>query len=179
MRSLTVVTYNIQHGRGMDQHLDLRRTARVLQELSPDIVALQEVDCFRRSSRFRCQARFLARSLGCYYAYGPVNHYFPGSYGNAVLSRYPIRWKRNHVIQDDEKRCCLEVEINSGESCWRVLNLHLGLKAPQRYQQVQDIVIPLCGAVSGPLILAGDFNSIPTSRVISWFPPACKTVLRQ
>ena len=47
---LTVMTYNIHHGAGADKKIDLNRIAAVIQGESPDIVALQEVDCRTRRS---------------------------------------------------------------------------------------------------------------------------------
>ena len=41
---LQLVAYNIKHGRGMDNKVDLRRIASVLRKLKPDLVALQEID---------------------------------------------------------------------------------------------------------------------------------------
>ena len=41
---IRVVSYNIKHGRGNDNVVDLDRTAAVLRRLRPDIVGLQEVD---------------------------------------------------------------------------------------------------------------------------------------
>src|SRR5690349_13972273 len=41
---IRVMTYNIQHGAGMDKQIDLARTAKVITDARPDLVALQEVD---------------------------------------------------------------------------------------------------------------------------------------
>ncbi|HSR42557.1 MAG TPA: hypothetical protein VLL48_10305, partial [Longimicrobiales bacterium] len=42
--TLRLVAYNVKHGQGMDGVVDLRRAARVLRELDPDVVTLQEID---------------------------------------------------------------------------------------------------------------------------------------
>ena len=49
---LKLLTYNIKHGRGMDGEVNLIRIAKVIRSLSPDLVALQEVDlnCTRSGS---------------------------------------------------------------------------------------------------------------------------------
>jgi hypothetical protein len=41
---LRVLCYNIHHGRGTDDKVDLPRQAEVIRALKPDLVALQEVD---------------------------------------------------------------------------------------------------------------------------------------
>ena len=42
--TLTIATYNIRHGRGMDGVVELSRTGNAIARLGADIVALQEVD---------------------------------------------------------------------------------------------------------------------------------------
>nr|WP_020468889.1 endonuclease/exonuclease/phosphatase family protein [Zavarzinella formosa] len=41
---LRVLTYNIHHGEGTDDKVDLARLAEVIKVSKPDLVALQEVD---------------------------------------------------------------------------------------------------------------------------------------
>lgn len=164
---LTIVTYNIQHGRGMDGQFNLQRTAYVLTVLNPDIVLLQEADCRRPQTRMSHQPAFLAKMLNMNYAYGAVRHYRPGSYGNAVLSRYPIVNYENHVLPGEGERCCLEVEIGTSLSNFTVFNLHLGLKAAERYHQLQNIILPRVSAANSPVLLGGDFNARPESTEIS------------
>ena len=41
---MRVASYNIQHGMGMDNQLNYKRIAEVLRAISPDVVAVQEVD---------------------------------------------------------------------------------------------------------------------------------------
>ena len=43
MTHLTVVSYNIHRGVGLDRRHDLDRIADVIAEVSPDVVGLQEV----------------------------------------------------------------------------------------------------------------------------------------
>lgn len=168
MKNLRVVTYNIQHGCNLAGTLDLGQCARELSDLGPDIVALQEVDSGKWNTRLTDQARDLAKRLGMYYAYGPVRRYMPGSYGNAILSRYPIQNCRNHIMTPtSDRRCCLEAEIAAEGKDLLVLVLHLGLKVADRLQQLQETIIPLVQGVTRPCIAAGDFNSLPASREIS------------
>ena len=39
-----VMTYNIHHGEGTDNIIDIKRIAKVINKWSPELVALQEVD---------------------------------------------------------------------------------------------------------------------------------------
>ena len=58
------MTYNIRHGRGVDDKVDLGRIADVLAEAEPDVITLQEVDAGRLRSGAVDQADVLATRLG-------------------------------------------------------------------------------------------------------------------
>lgn len=168
MDQLKVVSYNIQHGRNLQGQFNLQETGSVLAGLTPDIVALQEVDHCRWKTWLGDQAGILGKRLGMYWAYGPVSHYLLGSYGNAILSRYPIKASNNHVFtNEDDRRCCLEVEILAEDVRLCVLCVHLGLKMKDRLEQLQNMIIPLIENNEVPCILAGDFNTSADSPEIN------------
>ena len=68
---LTVMSYNIHHGRGLDDVVDLERIAEVIVESGAEIVALQEVDVgVERSGKVDIAAE-LARLTGLeHYVFG-------------------------------------------------------------------------------------------------------------
>jgi len=105
MPRLRLVTFNIAHGRGLNPiqgltsqrklQVNLRRIAGLLDQLAPDVVALQEIDERSRWAGnidhldyFRVHTRFPHSVFG-------INNRRTGllnlSYGNAVLSRHTIR----------------------------------------------------------------------------------------
>src|SRR5690606_16250040 len=88
--SIRVVSYNIRHGRGMDDSLDLSRSAAVLASLRPDIVGLQEVDDRVERSGNVDEAAELGEQLGMEHVFGAFMPYQGGRYGMAILSRFPI-----------------------------------------------------------------------------------------
>lgn len=160
MQNLRIASYNIQHGKGMDGILNLNRTSQLLSQIDADLVFLQEVDMFRTSSHLVRQVQRLALGLGMHWIYGPVRAYPIGSYGNAILSRFPIKEKGNHLLQDTiDPRRCLQAEISLAGKPLALFDTHLGLKQAVRLQQVQDVILPLLLSVPGPAILAGDFNA--------------------
>ena len=67
---MRVVTYNIKHGRGNDDVVDLARTAAVLRSLTPDIIGLQEVDNRAERSGKVDEAEALGQALGMHHAFG-------------------------------------------------------------------------------------------------------------
>jgi endonuclease/exonuclease/phosphatase family metal-dependent hydrolase len=105
---MRLVTFNLLHGRSMsDDRVDLDRLAAAVRSLSPDILALQEVDRDQPRSHLADLTAVAAEAMGA------VTHRFaaalsgtPGStwlaaseddvpgtaaYGIALLSRYPAR----------------------------------------------------------------------------------------
>ena len=100
------MSYNIHHGRGVDDRLDLARIAAVIRGAGADIVGLQEVDRhWGERSDFADQAAELARDLAMHVVYGvnlDLDPLSPGGprrqYGNAILSDAPIRGWRNTLL---------------------------------------------------------------------------------
>jgi len=89
-RFLSVMTYNIRHGRGRDGRVDLDRICAVIQEGRPDLIALQEVDRgMTRSGRIDQGAR-IADRLEMHWAPGHNGTLEGGVFGNVLLSRWPL-----------------------------------------------------------------------------------------
>ena len=93
---LRILSYNIHRGIGVDRRFRIDRIATILEHHDADVVLLQEVDQgVPRSSKLDL-ARELASALD--YPYVAVGHNVQlrtGRYGNATLSRHPIRKHRN------------------------------------------------------------------------------------
>ncbi|TFF90599.1 MAG: hypothetical protein EU548_02160, partial [Promethearchaeota archaeon] len=68
---ITIMTYNIHFGMGMDDKLDLERLAQNILLEDPDIVGLQEVENGRFTSQGVDMALWFATRLGMYYRYYP------------------------------------------------------------------------------------------------------------
>src|SRR5262245_43373982 len=60
-REIRVLSYNIHHGRGLDDKVDLERIAEVILSVKPDLVAVQEVDQKARRTEGVDQPAELAR----------------------------------------------------------------------------------------------------------------------
>jgi endonuclease/exonuclease/phosphatase family metal-dependent hydrolase len=160
---MRIVTYNIHRARGMDGRVRPDRVAAVLQEIEPDVVALQEVLCIDGGGPEKNQARYIAESLGFHFALGENRRLRGGAYGNVVLSRYPLRTVRNYDISVSgcERRGCLRTDVGlpEGETL-HVFNVHLGLAFLERRTQGRHLVhgILADGVLKGPRVMLGDFN---------------------
>ncbi len=164
---ILAVTYNIRHGANISGELDIAATASILAQINPDIIGLQEVDHLRPRSNFIDQAAFLARSLDMEHIFGTTIRYRTGAYGNAILSKFPIKRYVNHLLPSHgERRACLEAEIIIDGKEFTIFNTHLGLDAQERYKQLHDLILPLVMLKNNPTVLCGDFNAADTSEEI-------------
>jgi len=166
---ITVATYNIRHGRGMDDRVNLERTATTIRALDAGIVALQEVDRGVARSGSIDQPDSLGTLLGLAHAFGAFFPYQGGEYGLAILSRYPVHRTTTLRLPDgNEPRVALlvEVELPSGTRVTAV-NVHFDWVADDtfRYAQVEALAAVL-DTLAGPVILLGDFNDVPGSRTL-------------
>ena len=168
--TLTVITYNIHHGRGIDGNIDLNRIANVINQSKADIAALQEVDIKTERSGNIDILQILSEKTGLEHtAFGLNLEFDGGMYGNAILSKYPIETYQNHHYKNisDEQRGVLTAVIRVKEFPILFLNTHLDHTADDDSERVlyaemiRDEIIPLFKDQS--IILAGDLNDIPGS----------------
>ncbi|MDI3316934.1 MAG: endonuclease/exonuclease/phosphatase family protein [Bacillota bacterium] len=171
--TLRVLTWNIHSGVGRDGRLDLERIARVLRSAEPDLAALTEVSRYWPQRGDVDQARYLAGLAGL-----PVRRFAPAfrrgraAFGNALLSRYPLRrvtartlppWRRAPALLGlagrPEPRLLLAAQLRPDrETSIPVAVTHLGLDAAERARQ--SLAVAGWIRQAGPLaILAGDFNA--------------------
>lgn len=169
--SLRVLTYNIHHGEGVDEKLDLARIAAVITAARADIVALQEVDQKTTRTGGIDQAAEIARLTGLHVAYGKAMDYQGGAYGQALLSRWPLENFSVHALPNPAKiepRIALSATVRPpGLPSFRFVGTHLEATRDDtaRWEQAAQL-IELFGSDATPTILVGDFNSRPTTRTI-------------
>lgn len=165
VRHFTVATYNIHSCVGLDRRMDPDRIVEVIGELDADIVALQEVDSRGRKGRKRAidQFEYLAEATGMEPVAGPNLIGDHGSFGNVLLSRWPVMEVRRRDISVDrrEPRGAIGVTIAAGRHRLRVVATHLGLSLRERRRQVDDLLeLVAPGPEDGAdgLVLLGDLN---------------------
>ena len=170
--SLRVVSYNVCHGRGGDDVLDLDRTADVLARLRPDVVGLQEVDLRVARSGGVNQALSLAGRLSLHPAFGSFMEYQGGLYGMGILSRHPIVDVRSlRLPGGQEPRIALIADVRlPDDSLLGVVNVHFDWIADDtdRFAQANALAEHL-RTFEHPYVLLGDFNDGPDSRTLACF----------
>jgi endonuclease/exonuclease/phosphatase family metal-dependent hydrolase len=157
----------------MDRQRSEARIAEVIAQLSVDIVALQELDLSRRRSAGVDQTGMIAEQLGWHSHFHPAMRRDDEHYGNAVLSRYPLSFRRAAELPGTapffcrENRAAIEMDVETNLGAVHIINTHLGLGWRERLLQAQLFTsAEWHAAIAGdaPLILLGDFNSLPGSR---------------
>ena len=164
---LTIASYNIHKGQGLDGRVDMGRIAGVLEELAADLVGVQEI--------FRPQAEALARRLGMDMHMGVTLQRAEGPYGNVILTRFPAHTARAFDLTryEREPRGGLRVDVELGDHLLHLFNVHFGLRVRERAAQVEMLVREhvLLEALKGSRIVVGDLNE--------WFPGAVGRTLRR
>ena len=179
---VTVLSYNIHHAEGVDGRLDLDRIAEVIRKSQADLVALQEVDQRVMRSEQIDQPQELAKRLGMHVAFGANIDLQGGKYGNAVLSRYPIKSSENHLLPNvggGEQRGVLEVDVELPQGMeLTFLATHFDHRSdPAQRLASAKFINELVDASKQPACLAGDLNAVPDSTAIEtllqqWTLPA-------
>ncbi len=170
---LRVLAYNIRHGEGTDGELDLERTAGVIRRAAPDLVALQEVDVGVARTGGVDQLAELERLTGMHGAFAEFMDFQGGSYGLAVLSRFPILARERIALPAGrhEPRAVAVATVDlPGVGPLRFVSLHLDWlqEDAERFAQAGALLAAL-EAERAPVVLAGDFNDLPGSRTMELF----------
>ena len=169
--TLRILAYNVRHGNGMDEVVDLTRAAALINRLHPDVVTLQEIDNRVERTGGVDQSGRLGELTGMESAFGAFMEFQGGEFGMAILSRHPIVSSQNHMLPPGaEPRSVLEARIRVGDGGGAEIVLagvHFYRSAEERLAQAQRAV-EILAERAVPVILAGDFNSTPESEVITF-----------
>jgi len=169
--TVTVMAYNIHHAEGMDSVIDLQRIAALINAQAPDLIAIQEVDDSVARTGGVDQARVLGDLTGMTPVFGAFMPYQGGEYGMAVLSRWPVVESSNLRLPDGaEPRTALAVRVRSPRTQQELLfvGIHFYRTDEERLAQATTLD-SLLAHEPVPIMLAGDYNSLPASNVMAFF----------
>lgn len=161
MRPLTVASYNIHKGVGLDRRCDPDRVLNVLREIDADVIALQEAD-----RRFGDRASVLPRQAIDEHSPWKAVHLRTkvdsmGWHGNALLVRRDIAVIHAEPVPLPtlEPRGALLAELERDGQRLLVVGMHLDLSGLRRRHQCRAVIDHVARQGTGkPAVLMGDFN---------------------
>lgn len=169
--SLKVMTYNIAGAAASTGVRSLPDLAEVIKKANPDLVAIQEVDAFTtRNGKDVHLARDLAALCGMdYWFFAKAMNFYGGEYGDAVLSKFPIKeseaytltgdWEGQHIETRSAAR--ITVEVGGRDICF--ISTHLD-HTDNGWRVIQaNELIEIVKGLDMPVIMGGDMNCTPTS----------------
>ncbi|WP_209124740.1 endonuclease/exonuclease/phosphatase family protein [Alkalihalobacillus sp. BA299] len=174
-KMITITSYNIRYGKGLDNRVDLNRTIDTLRSIDADIISLQEIERYSVRSKFTDQVKLIADELEMNAVFYPSISYPGIYYGNAILSRFPIEsTERIPLINKREARSAIlsKIQLSNTQSI-NVINTHLGLDQDERLKAIETIYHKL-DQLKDPIILTGDLNSLPIKQEYKTWDPYLK-----
>jgi endonuclease/exonuclease/phosphatase family metal-dependent hydrolase len=121
--SLVAMTYNTQQFNDEPGEKSIDRQIALVRRASPDILAMQETDSNRISLNNNDYVRYFAEKLGYYAYYGPTP--ITGTYGTAILSKYPLENTHSvFIYSDKDETGVAEAEVVVGGRRFTIYNVH-------------------------------------------------------
>ena len=171
---LRLMSFNTQHFLGyMTRKIDFKAAAKLISDLGADIVGFQEVRSRGSDvNEYDDQTLRLCELTG-FYGYFAEAIKFGGTepYGNALISRYPIKNAQTVLIPDPEvrkykgyyeTRCVLKAEIDVLGGL-TVLVTHFGLNPDEQ----ENAVKTAAGLIREKrTVLMGDLNVTPDDPLL-------------
>ena len=159
MSGLSVATWNIHKGIGRDRRRDLDRTAAVIAEISPDIMALQEADTRFLGRKGLLDLHALAQEHGLVAVALPGGGPAHGWHGNVLLLREAEVDAVHRIdLPGLEPRGALIADLHHQGQPLRVIGTHLGLLSASRAAQTRHLMTLLAAMDTRPTLLMGDLN---------------------
>jgi len=168
---MKIMTFNTQHCLNyLEQKIDFQIMADAILKENPDIVGLNEMRDYGPAEDYDAQVETLARLTGMKYYYFAKAIEFDGNpYGNAILSKVPIKSCKTVAVPDPEikkydgyyeTRCLLMAKLENG---YTILVTHFGLNPDEQENSVKTVLNNL---VAEKCILMGDFNVTPENEIL-------------
>lgn len=169
-QTIRVMTYNIHHAEGLDGKLDLERIAALIKSERADIVALQEVDKGTQRTKRLDFPALLSRLTGMTCVFSNNLALQGGEYGNTILTRFPIKTVTNlhfRKLKEGEQRGLLQTTLDVNGQPLLFMGTHLDHRSDdaERLSSVAEICSLLAVDKRTPIILCGDFNDVPDSKM--------------
>ena len=160
--TLKLMSYNIKNANGMDNVCNFQRIANVINNTSPDVVAIQEVDSMTNRSGQKYVLGEIAERTQMHGYFAPAIDYDGGKYGIGLLTKQvPLRLQSLPLPGREEARTLILAEFADYIYCCT----HMSLTEEDRMKSL-ELVKAFTSSSTKPLFLAGDMNAEPESGFI-------------
>lgn len=160
--TLKLMTYNIRNATGMDNVCNFQRIANVINNASPDVVAIQEVDSMTNRSGQKYVLGEIAERTQMHDYFAPAIDFDEGKYGIGLLSKQvPLRLQILPLPGREEARALILAEFEDYIYCCT----HMSLTGEDRMKSL-ELLKTFIASSRKPLFLAGDMNDEPESDFI-------------
>ena len=160
--TLKLMSYNIKNANGMDNVCNFQRIANVINNASPDVVAIQGVDSMTNRSRQKYVLGEIADRTQMHGYFAPAIDYDGGKYGIGLLTKQvPLRLQSLPLPGREEARTLILAEFADYIYCCT----HMSLTEEDRMKSL-ELVKAFTSSSTKPLFLAGDMNAEPESGFI-------------
>jgi len=163
--TIRVMTYNINHGAGADNKIDLQRIANIIKRENPDVVAFQEVDVNTTRSGKVDEPKIIGNLTGYKSFFGKTIPFKGGQYGNAILVKdQEAKLFKYLPIPGKEPRCVLAIEAKSTTkgNPFVFACTHFCFMEANAFQST-EVIKNWVQELSIPVVFMGDFNCTPDS----------------
>lgn len=155
--TLKLMSYNIKNANGMDNVCNFQRIANVINNTSPDVVAIQEVDSMTNRSGQKYVLGEIAERTQMHGYFAPAIDYDGGKYGIGLLTKQvPLRLQSLPLPGREEARTLILAEFADYIYCCT----HMSLTEEDRMKSL-ELVKAFTSSSTKPLFLAGDMNAEP------------------
>ena len=164
-RPITVMSYNIHHGKDLEGNDRIDEMADFIRNSGAGIVGLQEVDSVCTRSGRVDQTAELARKAGMNPVFARHFAFQGGAYGQALLSKYPVHaveTLRLPVASGSVVMLMADVLITDTRKI-RVVNVHLDYRGQESREQQVRLIVEQLKNCKLPIVFVGDQNTVPGS----------------
>ncbi len=153
--SARLMTMNTQESNDKFGEKSFEAQLALIRQVNPDILALQETDSTRISLNNNDYVRAFADRLGYYSYYGPKT--VSGTYGTAILSKYPILDPRTvFMFSDQDETGVAEAEVEIAGVPFTIYDVHPDSSDPAMVAFANTLLMRSAGH---PFVIAmGDYN---------------------
>ena len=157
MELVTLATFNIKHGEGLDHRVDLDRTAGAISETGASFIALQELDRGNERSGRVDQPERLAERTGLEIAFWPTVRRGRWEYGIGIASVQPVdaTYTKLPRIAGEEPRGAVVGRLPGTDLSF--VATHLSVKKEPRRVQTGTL-LELASDLEPPVVIMGDLN---------------------